>query len=121
VQIKHWYYLAGPMIYQGGGRDGFIESHGICVQSPEDMQLCRRSTTGAHFVAIVFSGPAERAAFEKRTDVFGLGHLHENRKLPAEVAAGLAAYGVDSTHGLRDALKLVIAASGVHTLALGEL
>ena len=109
------------MIYRGGGLDGFAEVHAICTQSPEDMALCRRSTTNAHFVAIVFCGPAERAIFEKRTDVFPLGHIHENRTLHPAAVAGLSAYGVTENDGLRDGLKKVIAITGNHQLSLGEM
>lgn len=118
MQSKSWFHIFGGMHYPLVGAD---ESHFICVQTSDDMLNGRASSSGAHFGAVIWSGPGERAQFEARENVRGLGHVHENLPLPADVVASLAAYGVQSGHGLRDALKLIIAKSGVVTLALGEL
>ena len=80
----------------------------------------RIDVPGGSLVAAYFSGPAEMQTFEAAAGVTPLGHVLMNKTLPPAVVTALAAFGVVSTDGLRDALVKVLASSKMYQLTLGE-
>lgn len=120
--MKRW-YLLGPL--SGYAYKFAKESHMICLQSQDDMNLGRRSTTSLHFGGVEFVGASEVAEFEKHASptVVPLGHPHSSRgtALPQQAIEALAAYNVALGDDLLTALQKVIGMTKNWPMGLHEI